>query len=272
MPIDASPSRTHTADPARPLAVEFPGDELLRQDHEWCRVTVGDDPPRDIRFHDYHEIYAIPGLYEYLFYERLECCSPEVVRDLLEAELGEEDVDPSDLRVLDLGAGNGMAGEELAGMGVASIVGIDLLPEAAAAAERDRPGIYEDYFVLDLTALSDEHRGELQARRLNSLVTVAALGFGDIPPLAFAEAFNLVADGGFVAFNIKEHFLDDGEPTGFARLIGRALETGILEQRAEKVYCHRLATNGEPLNYVAIVGVKQSDIPAEMIREAEQTG
>jgi SAM-dependent methyltransferase len=268
MSIDA---RTGGARTAESLSVEFPGDELLDQDVEWCRVTVGGET-REIRFHDYHEIYAIPGLYEFLFYERLKCCSPEVVCGLLEQELRDEDVDPATLRVLDLGAGNGMAGEQLAELGAEAIVGIDLLPEAAAAAERDRPGIYERYHVLDLTALTGPHRHELRSHRFNSLVTVAALGFGDIPPLAFAEAFNLVADGGWIAFNIKEHFLDDGEPTGFSRLIGKLLETGIVDQRAEKVYTHRLATNGDALDYVAIVGVKRSDVPQELITEAEGAG
>ena len=265
MSIDARPGGARTA---QSLSVEFPGDELLDQDAEWCRVTVGGET-REIRFHDYHEIYAIPGLYEFLFYERLKCCSPEVVCDLLEQELKDEDVDPGSLRVLDLGAGNGMVGEQLADLGAEAIVGIDLLPEAAAAAKRDRPGVYEAYHVLDLTQLSGSHRRELRGHRLNSLVTVAALGFGDIPPLAFAEAFNLVADGGWVAFNIKEHFLDDNDPTGFSKLIGRLLETGIIDQRAEKVYTHRLATNGDELNYVAIVGIKRSDIPAALIAEAE---
>jgi SAM-dependent methyltransferase len=255
--------------PARPLAVEFPGDETLDQDHEWCRVTI-DGRTRDIRFHDYHEIYAVPGLYEFLFYERLRCCSPEVVRGLLEEELESQNADPATLRVLDLGAGNGMVGEELADLGVGSITGIDLIPEAAAAAQRDRPGVYDDYFVLDLTELTEDHRRELRARHLNALVTVAALGFGDIPPAAFAEAFNLVSDGGWIAFNIKEHFLDDGDSTGFSRLIDKLLETGILEQRAEKVYRHRLSTSGEPLDYVAVVGVKRSAIPEQLVEEAEQ--
>ena len=39
------------------------------------------------------------------------------------------------------------------------------------------------------------------------MTTVAALGFGDIPPDAFAAAFNLVEDGGHVAFTIKEDFI-----------------------------------------------------------------
>jgi SAM-dependent methyltransferase len=258
-----------TTDPTT-LAVEFPDDLALDQDHEWCRVTV-DGITRKIRFHDYDEIYSVPGLYEFLFYEHLECCSPQVVRGLLEDVLTSGDVPPDTLRVLDLGAGNGMVGEELADLGAEMITGVDLLPEAAAAAERDRPGVYDDYLVLDLTELSDPLRRELRARRFNALVSVAALGFGDIPPRAFAEAFNLVADGGWIAFNIKEHFLDDGEPTGFSRLIGKLLDSGMLEQRAEKVYRHRLSMNGEPLDYVALVGVKRSSIPDELVREVERT-
>src|SRR3954470_19067786 len=112
--------------------VEFPGDELLDQDLEWCRVTVGGET-REIRFHDYHEIYAIPGLYEFLFYERLECCSPQVVCELLEQELRDEDVDPAGLRVLDLGAGNGMVGERLPGVRVRGVGGVRPLSRGRAA-------------------------------------------------------------------------------------------------------------------------------------------
>ena len=252
-----------------PLSVLLPDGGLVDQDHEWCEVTVGARTER-IRFHDYARIYSIPGLYEHLFYDRLECCSPEVVSSLLQEELAAEGVDPARLSVLDLGAGNGMVGEQLREMGVASIVGIDLIPEAAEAAERDRPGLYRDDLVLDLCELGQQHRRELRGHDFNCLVTVAALGFGDIPPRAFAEAFNLVKDGGLIAFNIKEHFLDEDDPTGFSLLIGRLLETGVIEQRAEKVYRHRLATNGDALDYVALVGVKRGDVPADFVADAER--
>ena len=48
---------------------------------------------------------------------------------------------------------------------------------------------------------------------------MAALGFGDIPVRVFAEAFNLVDDGGWVAFNIKETFLDERDTSGFSVFI-----------------------------------------------------
>jgi SAM-dependent methyltransferase len=175
----------------------------------------------------------------------------------------------SDLSVLDVGAGNGMVGEELDRRGVESIVGVDIIEEAAEATQRDRPGIYDAYHVVDLTDIPEDARRELEKADFNCLVTVAALGFGDIPPEAFKAAYDLVENGGWIAFNIKEDFLDDGHPSGFSRLVGRVLETGIVEKRAEKVYCHRLSTTGEELDYVAIVGTKRSDVPAALIREAE---
>src|SRR5947199_9935158 len=109
------------------LAVEFPDDVARDQDHEWCRVTAN-GITRKVRFHDYHEIYSIPGLYEFLFYEHLECCSPQVVCGLLEDALADAGADAETLRVLDLGAGNGLVGEDLAELGADIVSGIDQLP------------------------------------------------------------------------------------------------------------------------------------------------
>ncbi|MDQ6805279.1 MAG: methyltransferase, partial [Actinomycetota bacterium] len=108
---------------------------LMSQDEEWCEVGVNGSRRR-IRFHDYAAIYDIAGLYEHLFYEKLECSSPQTVTALLADELDRSGTDPESLVALDLGAGNGMVGEQLRGIGVQSVVGVDLLPEAAAAAER----------------------------------------------------------------------------------------------------------------------------------------
>jgi SAM-dependent methyltransferase len=245
----------------RGLEVSFPdtGDGM-DQDEEWLEVEQ-DGETRRIRFHDYAEIYSIPGLYERLFYEKLHCESPQAVCGLLSTEL-EGIVDHAHLRVFDVGAGNGMVGEELARRGVETIVGVDIIEEAKMATERDRPGLYDAYYVLDLTELPDETRRELEEMRFNCLTTVAALGFGDMPPLAFAGAYNLIADGGWIAFNIKSRFIaDDEEPSGFARLIGRMIDEGLLEVGAERRYRHRIAVSGEPLFYVAIAARKGGDVP-----------
>ena len=236
------------------------GERRFDQDEEWCELLI-DGEPRRIRFHDYHEIYSIPGLYERLFYELLECDSPRAVVELLGRELKELGRGADTLRVLEVGAGNGMVGQELDDLGVPTIVGVDIIEEAAAAAERDRPGTYDEYLVLDLTDIPEDVHERLRGRGLNCLVTVAALGFGDIPPDAFANAYNLVEPGGLVAFNIKEDFLTDGDPSGFAQLIKRGLADGTLEVKAEQRYRHRMSIAGEPLHYVAVIAAKRADLP-----------
>ncbi len=232
------------------------------QHEEFCEVTVG-GRRRRIRFHDYGEIYAIPGLYEHLFYDRLQCTSPEVVSALLEEELVKAGAAPSDLTVIDIGAGNGMMGEQLQRIGASALVGVDIIEEAAVAARRDRPGVYREYRVVDLTKLEPDDRTALAAYGFNALTTVAALGFGDMPPLALAEAFNMLSVPGWVAFTIKDDFLHDRHKTGFSALVRQMSEEGPLEIAATRRYRHRLSAGGEPLFYLAVVGRKRSDVPLD---------
>ncbi len=246
-----------SSEPSTGYEISFPENGALGQDEEWCLVRV-DGAERRIRFHDYGEIYDLPGLYEQLFYEHLECSSPRTVARLLERELTRSGAEPGSLRVLDVGAGNGMVGEQLAEAGVNTIVGVDIIPQAAAATERDRPGVYDDYLVLDLTALDDEVRDDLESRELNALTCVAALGFGDIPPAAFAAAYDVVAPGGWLAFSIKEDFLEERGGSGFARLIRELVSKGMIEIRGQRRYRHRLAASGEPVHYIALVAGKRS--------------
>jgi predicted TPR repeat methyltransferase len=200
------------------------------------------------------------GLDERLFCGILKCCSPAIVRQLLEDVIEDADSAPGDLRVLDLGAGNGMVGEELAELGAQTILGVDILEAAAAAAKRDRPDVYEEYVVADMAHLSERQSAWLGTFDFNCLTCVAALGFGDIPPDAFTEAYNLVETGGLVAFNIKEEFLNGKDTSGFSELIKAMCDDGTVDVKKRVRYQHRLSISGEPLYYVAMVGAKRSNI------------
>lgn len=250
------------------FTVRFPGElpDDIEQDEEWCLVETAGRKKR-IRFHDYHEVYRIPGLYEHLFYEHLKCNSPAVVCGLLAGQIHDH---MSTLRVLDVGAGNGMVGEELSRRGVGHIVGVDIIPEAAAAAHRDRPEVYDGYHVADLTNLTTSSASRLAEALFNCLTVVAALGFGDIPPLAFANAFNLVSSPGWIAFNIRDSFIDEqrDDTSGFALLIRRMVDQGLMEIREERRYRHRFSTSGRPLHYHAIAALKIADVPPALIEEA----
>lgn len=242
------------------LPIELSGsDPRVSQDAESCRAYVG-GRWRRFRFHDYHLIYEVPGLYERIFYDVLECSSPRQVRMLIDDALRATGTSPEDLQCLDLGAGNGIMGEELRGLGIRSAVGVDILPEAAAAAARDRPGVYDAYVVGDICDLDRAGRATLENRTFNCLTCVAALGFGDIPPEAFRCAYNMIDDGGLIAFNIKDQFLDGDDPSGFSRLVTRIVADATLDVRRRVRYRHRVSAAGEDLHYVALVGVKRTDI------------
>lgn len=255
-------------------AVHLPPEHARReldQDEEWCEVEVQGERQR-IRFHDYAAIYAVPGLYERLFVDRLACDSPTVVTDLLGAELRAAGVSCGALTALDFGAGNGMVGEQLGELGIGEIVGVDLLAEAREAAHRDRPGLYDDYYSLDLTQLTPEQRRDLTRRDFDVMACVAALGFGDVPPLAFAEAFNLVSSPGWIAFNIRDRFFDVEGPSGFGGFLQAMLREGILVERVRERYTHRVSVAGEPLEYFAVIAEKHQDVPLDWAREAEACG
>lgn len=245
-----------------PYPIRFPKKFELEQNEEWCEVQI-DGNWKKIRFHDYSEVYRVPGLYETIFYRTLRCNSPNRVASLLNEVLNERNIDPQKLRVLDFGAGNGMAGESLQYLGVRKIVGVDLLPEAKTAAIRDRPWVYDHYKISDFTNLSDAEFDFFKSYKFNTLCTVAALGFGDIPAKAFFNAFNFVSPEGLLAFNIRDEFLKRSAPSPFAKLIDRMIVDEVIEIDIYKRYRHRLNITGHPLYYVAIVARKTKDIPKE---------
>jgi SAM-dependent methyltransferase len=228
------------------------------QDEEWCEVEY-DGETRRLRFHDYADIYSIPGLYERLIYEELRCESPRVIARLLAGEIDRRDLDPSTLRVLDLGAGNGIVGEELSRIGAERLVGVDIIEEAAEAAERDRPGLYDDYVVGDLLNGSPQIRKRLDSQDLNALTCVAALGFGDIPPEVFCEALRRIATPSLVVYTIKDTFLGEKDPSGFSDLVERLDREGSLVTIEQERYQHRLSWAGEPLHYFAVLAEKRQN-------------
>ena len=246
--------------------IQFPKSESsnLNQDESYFYLQ-GSGKQRKIRFHDYDEIYQVAGLYEQVFYDRLKCTSPGKVTSILESSVRQSQDSFTELRVLDLGAGNGMMGEELKKHGVSRLVGVDIIPEAFEATVRDRPGLYDAYYVEDFTSLTEEKKEDIASWQCDCMVTVAALGFGDIPTKAFVEAFNIIKTEGWVAFNIKESFFDNSDKTGFSTMIRELIFSEYLAVYHIERYRHRLSIEGEPLYYFAIAGRKNADVAPEFL-------
>lgn len=248
--------------------IQFPAQESssIGQD-EVCFHLIEDNQRLKLRLHDYDQIYLRPNLYEQLFYDRLKCSSPKKVGELLKHTVEANGGTFSELRVLDLGAGNGMMGEVLKRYGVARLIGVDIIPEAKKATLRDRPEAYDDYYVADFINLEDNIKDELNEWSFDCLTTVAALGFGDIPPRAFLQALSFVKQGGWVAFNIKETFLDQSDESGFSRMIRELIYSEHLQLHHLERYRHRLSMEGTPLFYFALVAQKVSSIPDDFLHQ-----
>ena len=248
-----------------PLKLRFEDDEAsLDQDEEWFEVEQ-EGKWRRLRIHDYDEVYNIPGLYEAVVYRTLKCNSPVVVVEALRDAVLLNGGSTEGLRVLDFGAGNGMVGVELRNIGVESVVGSDIIPEAMSATARERHYAYDDYVVADFTALTSEETQKLRDEHFNALVIVAALGFGDIPSEAFLTALDLVESPGWVAFNIKEDFLETSDNTGFAGLLQQLAAEGVLQRESFKRYQHRISFAGKPLYYGVMVAQKLKDLPGHFM-------
>jgi len=249
--------------------IQFPQQvaQTLAQDEAYFFVIKPDGEKLKMRFHDYDKLYEVPGLYEQIFYDRLKCTSPVKVAEILKSAIDQSNEYFSELRVLDLGAGNGMMGDALKRYGVSRMVGADIIEEAQSAAERDRPYLYDAYYVADFCDLKSEEREEFNSWALNCLTSVAALGFGDIPPKAFIEAFNIIQAPGWVAFNIKETFLNQTDKSGFSRMIRELIFSKYLDIYHLERYRHRLSIEGEPLYYYAMAAKKTADIPDDLAEQ-----
>ena len=246
--------------------IQFPKSESskLNQDEVYFYLQE-QEKQRKIRFHDYDRIYQVQGLYEQIFYDRLKCTSPEKVTAILASSVRQSDDNLSELRVLDFGAGNGMMGESLKNHGISRLIGVDIIPEAKEATLRDRPGLYDAYYVEDFTQLSAEKKEDIASWQCDCMVTVAALGFGDIPVKALIEAFNIIKTKGWVAFNIKETFFDVSDKSGFSKMIRDLIFSKYLDVYHIERYRHRLSIEGEPLYYFAIAGRKNADVSREFL-------
>src|SRR3989304_7489048 len=158
--------------------IRFPVSEphQLQQDEAFFYLKENNQE-LTFRVHEYGEIYKRPGLYEQLFYQRLKCQSPKKVCSVLGKVLADNHAELSELRVLDLGAGNGMVGEILQ---TARVIGINISHEAYSACERDRPGIYDAYYVAEVWNGEAMTLQQLNDGQIDCMTCVAALGLGGI--------------------------------------------------------------------------------------------
>ena len=98
-----------------------------------------------------------------------------------------------------------------------------------------------------------------RALKCNSPVRVTEL------PRAYARAIDGLETPAWIAFNIKEDFVQDRDESGFAAMLRELAREDVLRTHAYRRYRHRFSSGGKPLYYGAMVVTKQKKIPGRFL-------
>jgi hypothetical protein len=218
-------------------SVSFPAQDSGGPDEEAFDVIFDDGRVQRLTMHDYGRVYAIPGLYEEVVQRRLGCATPDRVAALLARGAAALGRDLADVRVLDLGAGNGVSGEAIATAGMRPVVAIDIEPAARPATLRDRPGLYDLVLSANVAALTPRDAAAVRALRPNALALVGALGNDHVGVEALRAAALLLQPDALVAYTRPEYEDDAALLTALARL-------GDVTELARERYVHRRTVSG----------------------------
>ncbi len=224
----------------------------LAQADERLTVIFADGRREHMRLHEYGRVYAVPGLYEEVVQKRLECASPAALSKALVKHVSQCGEDSSALRLLDIGAGNGVVGEELRKLGVnGTFVGMDNESGARDAAERDRGGLYVEYLIGDLAELSIS--SVVEKHNLTGMVGAGALGLGHVSARDLNATWQQFRPGAWLAVTLPENIVN-ADRNELSEYIA-ALRAG--EENTEVIefsrFRHRFRMSGEPIYYYLMV-------------------
>jgi hypothetical protein len=257
-PSNGSAQQRHAGGALIDYTVTLEDGQDRQQTEEAFVVSFDDGASERLRLHDYERVFAIPGLYEEVVQRRLECRSPAKIAEVLLSVAELEGRDPHLLRVLDLGAGNGIVGEELRARGVGVLAGTDSAQSARDAAARDRPGLYHAYVVGDANG-SPELGTLVRELGINCIVCAGALGFEHIEAHSFAELWDLLPPGAMFALTVHEELVEPGTSDIGDELAAMGREDSDTEIVVWERFRHRLSMSGAPIHYVAIAARKRDE-------------
>lgn len=224
-------------------------DEFIQGDFDGETITFN--------LHDYNFMYKHPLLYDIVLYDYLKCRTPDEIASVVKQVWEANKVSASTVRMLEIGAGSGAFGECMKSMvGVGELVGLDISAAAMEAARRDRPSIYDEYIVADLTALSPAVESQLRDFRFSCVGVASATGWGNhIPVAGFEKAFDLLIPGGWYIFHVKPND-PDPECVELCQWIETKIQSGQATQIYRGSHFHRLRTTGSEIFYDVVVAVK----------------
>ncbi|PVZ07778.1 hypothetical protein [Actinomycetospora cinnamomea] len=242
--------------PATDWTVELDTTPGRRQAQEEFVLHHADGTDERIVLHDYARVYAVPGLYEEVVQHRLQCASPATVAAALVEAAEAEGRSVEALRAFDLGAGNGVVGEELRARGITVVAGADGVAEAREAAHRDRPGLYAHYLVGERLDI-DEVTRLVRDEGLTALVAAGAVGEGHVPVDSLAQLWDAFPPGSFLALTLAGG--EDGQDaTDIDHMIAATADAEHPSHTVvRRPFRHRMSMAGDELHYLVLVAVKE---------------
>ena len=207
-----------------------------------------------LKTHQYGEIYKVPGLYEFIFYETLQCRSHTFMVGMLEKALRQEENNGLlKSTFLDFGAGTGLVGEELRKIGVERIIGLDILPRAMEAYQTAGGTSYEIYLIDNMSNPKKQTVQTIMEYGPHVAITVSALGFNDVPAVAFNNVLSFLAPNDLFAFNLCSKILENGQAE-YNEVISALEGCRKVEFLDKQKYVHRYSPGGKEILYHGFVG------------------
>ncbi len=223
---------------------------------EPVNVTFQDGTQKMLHAWDYKSMFKHPFLYDEYYGQYLKLDAPRIIWSYFQDVLKKQE-ENNPLRILDIAAGSGQLGSEIRKSNAEChiLVGLDILTEAKQATLRDRPGIYDDYCVLDLANLANNDLRYLKSLDPNCIFIISATGGGDttdehnykdVELEEYKTLLSIVSSGSFFIFNVREHYTP-----------GQKIILDFLKKYCKvvghKVHFHRYLTNGEPINFQTFI-------------------
>ncbi|XP_046864285.1 methyltransferase-like protein 27 [Xenia sp. Carnegie-2017] len=135
----------------------------------------------------------------------LEYIGPLVAAKQLDEKLKELNLN-NDVRILDLGCGTGLVGEQLYNMGYKNIDGIDFSDELLKVAESKK--VYR-YLRKGKIASADCRELGVIADQYDAAICVGVFTAGHVKGEGFNDLVHVVKSGGLVCFSVNAPVLDD---------------------------------------------------------------
>lgn len=233
------------------LQIELDESPGRSQAEESFVLTRDDGSSERIVLHDYSRVYAVPGLYEEVVQNRLGCASPRVLAESLADAAATAGASMASLRVLDVGAGNGVVGEELHARGAQVIAGTDGVVAARDAARRDRPELYEVYAIAGVDELTPEQL--VTDHGLNALTCAGALGIGHVEVSDVARWWAAFPPGSWFAATVAPDVVDAAGEDLLGALQAAEPSTEVVRNEP---FAHRRRMSGESITYNVVVAHK----------------